>query len=117
MAISNNNRIIFSDYPLHFDAILEAVTLKKVVAPVDATAFANNVLPVPGGPNNSTPFHALRFPTKICGKASGNKTAYSRISFAFVSSAISSKVMFACKSTTYLSNASIKLVSGPFPSG
>ncbi len=52
------------------------MTLKKVVAPEDATAFANNVFPVPGGPNSSTPFQALLFPVNKWGNAKGNKTAY-----------------------------------------
>lgn len=87
------------------DARLDAVTLKKVVAPVEATAFANKVFPVPGGPNKRTPFQALLFPTKRWGKARGNKTAYSRIYLAFVSSAMSSKEIFGLSSTTYLYKA------------
>jgi len=87
------------------------------VAPVDATALASNVLPVPGGPKSRTPFQALLFPTKIWGNASGNKTAYSRISLALVSSAISSKVILVLISTTYLYSDSIRLESGPLPSG
>lgn len=84
------------------EAKVAADTLKKVVVPVEATAFANNVLPVPGGPNNRTPFHALRFPTKISGIAKGNNTAYYKIYFAFVSYAMSSKVMFGLWSIIYL---------------
>lgn len=38
--------------------------LKKVVLPDEAMAFANNVLPVPGGPKSKTPFHALLIPLK-----------------------------------------------------
>ena len=76
--------------------------MKKVVAPLDATALANNVLPVPGGPNNKTPFQALLFPVNKWGNANGNNTAYSSIYFAFVNSAISSKEIFGLKSTTYL---------------
>ena len=87
------------------------------MAPVDATAFANNVLPVPGGPNKRTPFQALLFPTKIWGKARGNNTASSRISLALVSSAISSNVMLVPRSTTSLYSASIRFASGPVPSG
>lgn len=76
-----------------------------MVAPEDATAFASKVLPVPGGPNNITPFHALLFPVNKCGKANGNKTASYNISFALVNSAISSKLIFGLRSTTYLYNA------------
>jgi hypothetical protein len=117
LAISNKILTIFYDSPLHFDAKDDAVTLKKVVAPLEATALARSVLPVPGGPNKRTPFHALLFPVKSSGKFKGSKTASSRISLALLNSAISSNVMFGLRSTTYLSKDSIKLVSGPFPSG
>jgi hypothetical protein len=46
------------------EAKLDAVTLKKVVFPVEAIAFASNVFPVPGGPNKSTPFQGLLTPLK-----------------------------------------------------
>jgi hypothetical protein len=90
--------------------------LKKVVAPLEATAFAKSVLPVPGGPNNMTPFQALLFPVNNSGKFNGSNTASYKMSLAFVNSAISSKVMFGLKSTTYFSKVSIKWASGPFPS-
>jgi hypothetical protein len=38
----------------------EAEMLKKAVLPSEATALASSVLPVPGGPKSSTPFHAAR---------------------------------------------------------
>ena len=37
---------------------------KNVVSHSDATAFANIVLPVPGGPCNKTPFQGRRIPRK-----------------------------------------------------
>ena len=80
-------------------------------------AFAKSVFPVPGGPNNNTPFHALLIPVNKCGIARGSKTAYSRTSFAFYSSAISSKAILGLKSTTYLSSILISSASGPLPSG
>ena len=61
----NNNKItltIFSDSQRHFEANDAAETLKNVVFPVVAIAFASIVLPVPGGPNNNTPFHGLLIP-------------------------------------------------------
>ena len=61
------------------------MTLKKVVFPVDAIAFANKVFPVPGGPKSKTPFQARLIPLKRWGIAKGNKTAYSKTSFAFCS--------------------------------
>ena len=39
----------------YFDAKVAADMLKKVVLHSVATAFANMVFPVPGGPNISTP--------------------------------------------------------------
>ncbi len=41
-----------------------ALMLKNVVLDSVATAFANIVLPVPGGPNNSAPFHGVNRPVK-----------------------------------------------------
>ena len=64
MAISNKILTNFSDYPFHFDAKLLADTLKKVVPPLEATALARRVFPVPGGPNINTPFQALLIPLK-----------------------------------------------------
>ena len=40
------------------------VTLKKVHCVSVATALASMVLPVPGGPNSSTPLKGLRMPVK-----------------------------------------------------
>jgi hypothetical protein len=57
-------RTNFYESPFHFDAKLDAVTLKNVVFPPEAMALANKVLPVPGGPNKRTPFQALRIPLK-----------------------------------------------------
>jgi hypothetical protein len=58
---------IFSDSPRHLEAKEAADTLKKVVLPVVAIAFASIVFPVPGGPNSNTPFHDLLIPyNMIC---------------------------------------------------
>jgi hypothetical protein len=43
---------------------VEEETLKKVVQHSVATALANMVFPVPGGPTIKTPFHGLRMPWK-----------------------------------------------------
>ena len=53
--ISKRSRINFSDSPWYLDARLEVETLKNVVPHSVATAFASNVLPVPGGPTIITP--------------------------------------------------------------
>jgi len=41
---------------------VEALTLKNVVFPCVAKAFASKVFPVPGGPYNKTPFQGLLIP-------------------------------------------------------
>lgn len=64
MAISNKILTSFYDSPFHLDAKLLADTLKNVVPPLEATALASKVFPVPGGPNMSTPFQALLIPVK-----------------------------------------------------
>lgn len=69
-------RTSFYDYPFHFEAKLLAETLKNFVPPLEATALANKVFPVPGGPNINTPFQALLIPVKNCGIFKGSKTAY-----------------------------------------
>jgi hypothetical protein len=47
----------------------DADILKNVVRHSVATARANMVLPVPGGPYNNTPFHGLNRPVKnLCDK-------------------------------------------------
>lgn len=110
-------RTNFYDYPFHLDARLLAETLKKVVPPHAATALASKVLPVPGGPNMSTPFHALLMPVKYCGILSGNSTAYCSKPLALSRSAISSKVIVGLRSITYLYSIYIKLRSGQLPFG
>lgn len=44
----------FSESPRYLDATVEGAQFKKVALP-PATARASIVLPVPGGPNSSTP--------------------------------------------------------------
>ena len=47
---------------LYFEASVAAEMLKKVVLHSVATALASMVLPVPGGPNMSTPCRCMRIP-------------------------------------------------------
>lgn len=47
--------ISFSEFPRHLDPTEDADMLKKVVLHSVATALANSVLPVPGGPYNRMP--------------------------------------------------------------
>mmetsp|Transcript_50192 Transcript_50192/g.106891 ORF Transcript_50192/g.106891 Transcript_50192/m.106891 type:complete len:276 (-) Transcript_50192:1650-2477(-) len=63
----------FSDSPSHLFSTEEASTLRKDAPPSVATAFASMVLPVPGGPNSSTPLTAsLAMPSLYrCGNLSG----------------------------------------------
>ena len=53
---------IFSESPRHLEARVDDVSEKKEVPHSVATAFARSVLPVPGGPNMSTPFQGRRMP-------------------------------------------------------
>ena len=49
---------LFANFsPRYFEVRVEEETLKKVVPHSVATALARRVLPVPGGPTMSTPFH------------------------------------------------------------
>jgi hypothetical protein len=74
------------------DTIELAEILKNVVLHSVATAFANIVLPVPGGPNKSIPFHGSNRPVKKCGYLNGIKTASFNSLFAFSRPTISLKV-------------------------
>lgn len=62
ITISKSRRTSFSDSPLYFEVRVEDDTLKNVVPHSVATAFANIVFPVPGGPTISTPFQGRRIP-------------------------------------------------------
>ena len=72
LASSNKTLISFSESPLHLLTIEDAEILKKVVLHSVATALAsivfkissiiNITFPVPGGPNNNTPFHGSKIP-------------------------------------------------------
>ena len=54
---------VFSDYPTYFDIKSDAEMLKNVPPLIYvAQAFAKNVLPVPGGPNNNIPFQGVLKP-------------------------------------------------------
>jgi len=72
---------IFSDYPFHLLARLEADTLKNMLSL--ATAFASKVFPVPGGPNSKMPFIAFLIPLKNSGIILGKRTASCSKFFAF----------------------------------
>jgi len=64
LAISKRTLINFSESPLHFDTMLLADMLKNVLLHSVATALANIVFPVPGGPNNKTPLQGSNSPVK-----------------------------------------------------
>ena len=55
VTISNSSLTSFSDSPRYFEVKVDEVTLKNVVPHSVATAFANIVFPVPGGPTMHTP--------------------------------------------------------------
>jgi hypothetical protein len=78
---------IFYDSPFHLLAKLEADTLKNILSL--ATALANKVFPVPGGPNINIPFIAFLIPLKNSGIILGSSTASCSKLLAFYNSAIS----------------------------
>ena len=55
-AFANKSRTRFAPTPTNISSKLEPETWKKGTFASPATALANNVLPVPGGPYNNTPF-------------------------------------------------------------
>mmetsp|Transcript_761 Transcript_761/g.1356 ORF Transcript_761/g.1356 Transcript_761/m.1356 type:complete len:281 (+) Transcript_761:496-1338(+) len=73
LARVNTALAFFSDSPNHLFSTEDASTLKKLAPPSVATALASIVLPVPGGPNKSTPFTAsLAIPSLYrCGNFKG----------------------------------------------
>ena len=75
ITISNRIRTNFSDSPLYFEVRVDELTLKNVVPHSVATALANIVFPVPGGPTINTPLQGLRIPLKKSGINMGNTTA------------------------------------------
>merc|ERR1719270_559877 len=91
LAISNNNLTSFSLSPLYLLVRVLLDTLKKVVPHSVATALANMVLPVPGGPTIKTPLHGRRMPLKKSGIHIGRTTASSNNLLASCRSAISSQ--------------------------
>mmetsp|Transcript_83697 Transcript_83697/g.236239 ORF Transcript_83697/g.236239 Transcript_83697/m.236239 type:complete len:233 (-) Transcript_83697:267-965(-) len=92
-AMLNKQRMIFSLSPRYLDTSIDALQLKNVLPFMPATALASIVLPVPGGPNNSTPFHGSRMPTKNSGTRTGRMTDSSSRCLASSSAAMSSKVI------------------------
>lgn len=67
LTISNSSLTSFSESPRYLEVRVEEETLKNVVPHSVATAFANIVFPVPGGPTISTPFHGRRMPCECSG--------------------------------------------------
>jgi hypothetical protein len=67
-ALFTSNRALtsFSESPLHLLTKVDADILKNVVWHSEATAFANRVFPVPGGPCSKIPFHGLGKLVFVC---------------------------------------------------
>ncbi len=72
-ANSNKTRTSFSESPRHLLTIVDADILKNVVLHSVATALANNVFPVPGGPYKSKAFHGDKIPVNNWGYYNCNK--------------------------------------------
>lgn len=74
----------FSDSPRHFEITELAATLKNVTVPnvSELSALASIVLPMPGGPCNSTPLHGRTTPLKSSGYSQGCTTLSCKIDLA-----------------------------------
>lgn len=64
-ATANSARTIFSPCPIHLLVSEEALMLKKVAWMLLAMALPIRVLPVPGGPNKSSPLAGALAPCRI----------------------------------------------------
>ena len=71
LASSNKVFINFSPSPTHLDVIELADILKNVALHSDATHFAINVLPFPGGPYSNKPEDGDLSPVNISGRSDG----------------------------------------------
>mmetsp|Transcript_18488 Transcript_18488/g.61937 ORF Transcript_18488/g.61937 Transcript_18488/m.61937 type:complete len:206 (+) Transcript_18488:586-1203(+) len=83
----------FSSSPYHLEVISDKVTLRKRAPASVATAFASSVLPVPGGPERSTPWQAWRAAPreKSAGCCSGRLTTSRSVRFTASRAPTSSK--------------------------
>mmetsp|Transcript_23495 Transcript_23495/g.41744 ORF Transcript_23495/g.41744 Transcript_23495/m.41744 type:complete len:225 (+) Transcript_23495:728-1402(+) len=93
-ARENRALTYFSPSPNHLLAIVDIETLMKLAPLSDATALASMVLPVPGGPNSSTPRVGLvRAPrAKSSGRCSGSITTSRSVFFTASSAPMLSKL-------------------------
>mmetsp|Transcript_19855 Transcript_19855/g.58997 ORF Transcript_19855/g.58997 Transcript_19855/m.58997 type:complete len:224 (-) Transcript_19855:73-744(-) len=112
-ARSNRQRTRRSLSPRYFDPSVAEVTEKKVQFVSVATAFASMVLPVPGGPNSSTPLNGLRMPVKYSGMMSGSTAASSSTRFASCRPAMSVQRMLGDPSIMSRSSWLARSESGP----
>merc|ERR1711871_1590793 len=101
-AMVNNSRTILAPSPTYFWTNSEPITRMKHASVLLATALADKVLPVPGGPYNNTPFGGSIPKVKnLSGCNNGSSTTsrnFSRESFApptssYVTSGLSSTVI------------------------
>merc|ERR1719217_924192 len=101
-AIVNNSRTILAPSPTYFWTSSDPITRMKHASVLLATALADNVFPVPGGPYNNTPFGGSIPKVKnLSGCSRGNSTTarnFSKESFApptssYVTSGLSSTVI------------------------
>mmetsp|Transcript_17720 Transcript_17720/g.44668 ORF Transcript_17720/g.44668 Transcript_17720/m.44668 type:complete len:202 (-) Transcript_17720:203-808(-) len=112
-AMSNRQRTMRSLSPRYLDASVADDTLKKVHPVSVATALASMVLPVPGGPNSSTPLKGLRMPVKYSGMMSGSTAASSSTRLASRRPAMSSHLTPGARSSRSRSSPAARSASGP----
>ncbi len=115
MACSNKSRTREAPTPTNISTKSEPLILKNGTPASPATAFASKVLPVPGGPNNKTPFGILA-PNSLnffgCFK---NSTTSSSSCLASSAPATSLKVIFTFSSPYILALLLPKDITRPPP--
>mmetsp|Transcript_13684 Transcript_13684/g.22571 ORF Transcript_13684/g.22571 Transcript_13684/m.22571 type:complete len:266 (+) Transcript_13684:1007-1804(+) len=103
----------FSDSPNHLLVRTLAVMFRNVAPHSAATALASRDLPVPGGPNNITPFVVrLKLPrSKRRGYCSGRMTSSFSVRFTPSNAATSANLTLMSSGTTTLDNNCLSLTS------
>eukprot|EP00601_Ochromonadales_sp_CCMP2298_P023279 CAMPEP_0173311818 /NCGR_PEP_ID=MMETSP1143-20121109/23755_1 /TAXON_ID=483371 /ORGANISM="non described non described, Strain CCMP2298" /LENGTH=189 /DNA_ID=CAMNT_0014253879 /DNA_START=183 /DNA_END=749 /DNA_ORIENTATION=+ len=93
LAVVKRARISFSPSPRYLLVTEEADMEKNTKSDSEATAFASNVLPVPGGPKSNTPLGGDLSPVNRSGRRFGRMTASCSVCLAKASPAISPQRM------------------------
>ena len=107
LATSNKSLTLDAPTPTNISTKSEPLIEKNGTPASPATAFANNVLPVPGGPTNSTPLGILA-------PKSANFLGFLRKSTTSASSSFSSSAPATSENLTFKSRFTLALVLAKF---